>query len=169
MVRRIRSSLASAARIRARRDRRGRVAAGPAVAGILLSGRLSVASAKPSSDVLERCLKCGLLDLDFAETGLERDPADSLGLARLGLSELVLEPGDFFPDLRRRLLHSGGTPWLSWRCMRNAKTPPDALGRKCADLHVGKADTLEDDPGRSEGAVPRAQLYVADATPCVGP
>src|SRR5690606_36451919 len=37
---------------------------------------------------------------------------------------------------------------------------------KCADLHVGKADTLNDDPGRSEGAVPRAQLYVAGATRC---
>ena len=74
--------------------------AGPAVAGVFLSGRSPPSSAKPPGDALERSLKCGLLDLDFAETGLQRDPADALGLACLGCFELILEPGDFFPDLR---------------------------------------------------------------------
>jgi hypothetical protein len=96
----IRSSLASAARIRARRDRRGRFAAGPVFAGILLSGRKSLSSAKPSSDLLESGLKLGFLDLDLAKTGLQRDPADAFGLACFCGSQLILQSCDFFPDFR---------------------------------------------------------------------
>jgi len=100
MVRAIRSSLASAARSRASRDRRAFLAGGIAITSILSSDCSGLAGAKAPGDFLERGLKLGLLDLDLAKTGFKRDPADAFGLARLRLPELVLQTGDFFPDLR---------------------------------------------------------------------
>ena len=100
IVRAIRSSLTKPARRRASFDRRDRLTCGPAVAAISLPGRTSFASAKPPGDLLERSLQLGFLDLDLTEAGLQRDPADALGLACFCLSQLILQSGDFFPDFR---------------------------------------------------------------------
>ncbi|CUX70030.1 exported hypothetical protein [Agrobacterium sp. NCPPB 925] len=96
----IRSSLTSPARIRARRLRRGRLTAASALAGILSPGRNTFASAKLFGDVLEGSLKLCLVNLDIPEAGFQRDATNTLGLAGLGLLQLVLQSGDFFPDPR---------------------------------------------------------------------
>ncbi|OCJ57448.1 hypothetical protein A6U96_17450 [Agrobacterium tumefaciens] len=86
----MRSSLTRPARRRARRDRCRRLTAGSTIPGIFSSGRRRLTSAKPPGDLFERSLKLGFLDLDLTETGLQRDPADALGLACFCLSKLVL-------------------------------------------------------------------------------
>jgi hypothetical protein len=96
----MRSSLTRAARIRARRLRRGRPACGSAISEVFLARRIPFASAKPFGDVLEGRLKLGFVDLDLPEASPQRDTSDAFGFTGLGLLELILQSGDFFPDLR---------------------------------------------------------------------
>jgi len=101
----MRSSLRSAARIRDRRERLGLPIARAAFPCPFPSARAGFASPKAFRQLLERCLKLGLLDLDLAKACPERNAADALGLPRFRVLELFLELGNFFADLGRWFLH----------------------------------------------------------------
>nr|CAI0341875.1 hypothetical protein SHINE37_90117 [Rhizobiaceae bacterium] len=105
VVRFIRSSLASAARSRARCVRRGRCRTAASLTDFLPSACSSLTSAKPLRQFFECRLKLHLVDLDLAKTGLERNAADTFGLACLGVLQLLLELGDLFADFGGRLFH----------------------------------------------------------------
>jgi hypothetical protein len=91
----MRSSLATAARSLASRDRL------TFPAGISSpSGRFVIAIAKPPGKFLERRQQRCLLDLDFAKPGPQRNASDPFGLTRFGLSQLILQARDLFPDFR---------------------------------------------------------------------
>ncbi|CUX68836.1 hypothetical protein AGR5A_pb0117 [Agrobacterium genomosp. 5 str. CFBP 6626] len=49
----------------------------------------------------------------------------------------------------------------SGRCTCDAQILPDVPELKSADLQIAKGDAFVNDPRRSEGMAPRAQLYVA--------
>ncbi|BAR63703.1 putative uncharacterized protein (plasmid) [Bradyrhizobium diazoefficiens] len=66
----MRSYLASAIRMRARRDLRGRGAGLASGLGSLPSGRLPCLPVKPAGEILERGQKLAFLDLDLTESGL---------------------------------------------------------------------------------------------------
>jgi hypothetical protein len=70
---------------------------------VLRRGRfpgLAAAATKPFRQFLEGLDELGVVDLDFSETGLEREPTDAFGLARFGDFELLLQSGYVFLDLR---------------------------------------------------------------------
>jgi hypothetical protein len=72
--------------------------------GFCVGRRLSGSRCRRSRNRLARSSKAsselGVVDLDFSETGLEREPTDAFGLARFGDFELLLQSGYVFLDLR---------------------------------------------------------------------
>jgi hypothetical protein len=101
----MRSSLSSAARSRARRDRFGLPAARVAFPSPFLPARAGLASAKAFRHILERHLEVRFIDLDLTKPCPERNAANALCLSRFRVLELFLEPGDFFADFGGWLLH----------------------------------------------------------------
>lgn len=126
----MRSSLASAARARARRDRRG-LLRDDGCPSPFFSGRSALPSAKSLGQLLKRCLKLRLVDLDLAKARLERDPADAFRFPGLGDLELFLQLGDFVAKFRGWLLHVRLSPWVRKLVFRTQFFGPECGTHYC--------------------------------------